>query len=113
MSAVKHQQSTPLNPMQQFYGTPTPENAVLLAMADHRAHCDPMQPQSEFMTALRKAHERLAAYQKLVEALRELHAIDERKLAASTKRVYKIGHSVIEKRVLRNRALLRDLGEAQ
>lgn len=71
MSAVKNQPATPLNPVQTFYGTPTPENAVLLAMADHRAHCDPMQPQSEFITALQKAHDRLVAYPKLVEALRD------------------------------------------
>ena len=46
----------------------------------------------------------------LEAALRELHAIDERKLAASEKRTYKIGHSAIQGRVERNRALLRKLG---
>ncbi len=53
------------------------------------------------------------AFPQLVAALRELHEIDERKLAASERRVYKIGHSVIQERVERNRALLRSLGESQ
>jgi len=47
----------------------------------------------------------------LVDALRELHAIDERKLAATEKRPYAIGVSVIRGRVELNRALLRSLGE--
>ena len=50
----------------------------------------------------------LADRRKLIEALRELHGIDERKLKASER---KFGHSVIQERVERNRALLRELGE--
>lgn len=50
------------------------------------------------------------AYPKLVDALRELHAIDERKLKATEKRPYAIGVSVIRERVERNRKLLRVLG---
>lgn len=69
--STKRQAATPLSPMQKFYGTPTPANAVLLAMADHQTHCQPMQPQSEYMEELQKAHERLLAYPKLVDALRK------------------------------------------
>ena len=42
----------------------------------------------------------------LVNALTELHAIDERKLSASERRTYRIGHCTIQERVERNRALL-------
>ena len=42
----------------------------------------------------------------LVEALAELHAIDERKLSASKRRTYRIGYCTIQARVERNRALL-------
>ena len=52
----------------------------------------------------------LAERAELVAVLRDLHAIDERKLAASEKRTYKIGHSAIQGRVERNRAILRKLG---
>jgi len=67
---AKHTPATPLTPMQQFYGTPTPSNAIKLALADSFAYCAPMQPDSEYVKALRKALERSDAYPKLVEALR-------------------------------------------
>lgn len=55
--------------------------------------------------------ERYNAYPELVAALRELHAIDERKLTSSERRVYRIGNSAIQQRVERNRAMLAKLGE--
>ena len=51
------------------------------------------------------------AYPELVAALRELHAIDERKLIAVRKRPYAIGAGAVDERVRRNRALLARLGE--
>lgn len=68
---TKHAPATPLTPVQKFYGTPTPVNAIELAIADHKAHCDPMQPMSEFVKALELARNRCNAYPKLVEALRQ------------------------------------------
>ena len=63
---------------------------------------------NEAMDAARRAN----AYPELVAALRELHAIDERKLVAIRKRPYAIGAGAVDDRVRRNRALLAKLGEA-
>ena len=70
-----------------------------------------MRSDAVYFVAACNAYPRLLAERaELVAALRELHAIDERKLTASEKRTYKIGHSAIHGRVERNRALLRKLG---
>mgnify|MGYP001590545917 CR=1 FL=1 len=62
----------PLNPIQQFYGTPTPSNAIKLALADSFAYCAPMQPDGEYVTQLRKALKRNDAYPKLIAELKRL-----------------------------------------
>lgn len=75
MSAAA-KQSAPLTPVQQFYSTHSPADAIRLALADHAAHCDPMMPSSDFTKALHKALDRTEAYPKLVEALRKAIAAD-------------------------------------
>lgn len=62
--------ATALNPIQTFYGRPTPSNAVALAIADARAYCDPLQPDGDFLKQMYKAKERCEAYPRLVESLR-------------------------------------------
>ncbi len=69
--------ATPLNPVQTFYGTRTPANAIRLALADHAAHCSPMQPMSEFTKALNRALDQVEAYPELVAALRALMRAEE------------------------------------
>jgi hypothetical protein len=109
---TKHTPATPLTPMQQFYGTPTPSNAIKLALADSFAYCAPMQPDSEYVKALRKALERSDAYPKLVEKSRALYDSLQGRLNTL------IHHTATphEKAAYRKareefRALLRELGE--
>ncbi len=61
---------TKLNPVQTFYGTPTPANAIRLALSDSFAYCAPMMPDSDYIKELRKALDRVEAYPKLVNGLR-------------------------------------------
>ena len=55
--------------LQLFDATPSPQNAVSLARADHRA--GPITDW-EFMDALSKAEQRCIAYPRLIEALKNL-----------------------------------------
>ena len=75
--------------------------ALRADLADAQTECEELHAERKRLLAERA---------ELVAVLRDLHAIDERKLAASEKRTYKIGHSAIQGRVERNRALLRKLG---
>lgn len=51
-----------------FHADPTPENAVALAIADHRAGPLTDWP---FVEALQKAEAKLRAYRKVVDALKK------------------------------------------
>lgn len=56
----------------KFYADQTPENAVALAIADHRAFTKG-SPMYEYLSALQKAGDRVAAYPKSIEAIK--HAL--------------------------------------
>jgi len=53
----------------EFYNQPSPEGAVSLAIADHKA-LTKQSPQWEYIAQLQEAERRCKAYPKLIEALR-------------------------------------------
>ena len=52
-----------------FYDDPTPVGAIELAIADHKAHCAPGNPQYEFVRELQRARDAIEGHAKLMAAL--------------------------------------------
>ena len=94
--------ATPQSATDKFYADQTPENAIDLAIADHRAFTKE-HPMYEFITALQKAKERSIAYPKLVDLAQAIVTAYGKTLLPT--------HT--EKHLLDGaHALLRSLGEA-
>lgn len=93
--------TTELTPVSRFYGTPTAENAVLLAIADYKALIEDPQPRSDYLTALEVALTRVRAYHKLVAAIRSIVETDD-----------EFGGDEASVEIAEAKALLVKLGEA-
>lgn len=98
-----------MNELAIFTETPNPQNAVALAIADHRA--GPITDWT-FVDQLRKAEERLAAYPKLVAAIKEI--VDARDLVRTSVQHFHKNRAEVRRdtdAAAAVRALLRELGE--